>query len=67
VRRYRYRTAALTGPWRDTQDAAAGDAVKAKQAERDADRPDGIRWIVPGEIETRNDEKAPGARSKARS
>ena len=49
--RYRYRTAALTGPWRDSEERALGDAVKAKQAERDEAEPGGIRWVVPGRIE----------------
>jgi len=53
VRQYRYRTAALTGPWRDTHDAAAADAVRAKQAETGADQSGAIRWIVPGRIEER--------------
>jgi len=33
---YRYRTPALAGPWRETPDAALGDAVKAGQARHDA-------------------------------
>jgi len=49
--RYRYRTPALTGRWRDSRDAAALDAVKAKQALLDAAEPGGLRWLVPGEIE----------------
>ena len=49
--RYRYRTAALTGPWRDSAERALSDAVKAKQAEKDEAEPAGVRWIVPGRIE----------------
>lgn len=53
--RYRYRTDALVGPWRDTIEQAAADAVRANQA-----RPDGagggVRWLVPGRIEV--DEQA---------
>jgi hypothetical protein len=58
VRRYRYRTSVLTGPWRDVEDDAARDAIKAKQAIADDDQPAGIRWIVPGQIEERISEKA---------
>lgn len=57
--RYRYRTPALTGPWRDSQDEAVGDAVKAKQAEVDDGSASGIRWIVPGRIEERAGGAAP--------
>ena len=49
--KFRYRTAALTGPWRDSADLAVRDAVKAKQAEADGTGPGGIRWLVPGQIE----------------
>jgi hypothetical protein len=58
VRRYRYRTPALTGPWRESHDDAARDAVRAKQAEFDDDRPSRLKWIVPGEIEILNNEGA---------
>jgi hypothetical protein len=58
LRRYRYRTPALTGPWREAHDDAVRDAVNAKQAQYDDDQPSGVRWIVPGEIEARNDEAA---------
>ncbi len=51
VVRYRYRTPVLTGPWRDSRDAALRDALGAKQA-RIADKvADGVEWLVPGEIE----------------
>ena len=60
MRRYRYRTPALTGPWRDSHDEAVRDAVKAKQAQIEQDRPTAaVRWIVPGRIEERNSEEAP--------
>ena len=62
MRRYRYRTPALTGPWRDSPDDALRDAVKAKQAQLDPDAPSGVRWIVPGEIEARNSEEPAAAR-----
>lgn len=59
VRRYRYRTPALTGPWRESHDEAVRDAVKAKQAEIESDRPGAVKWIVPGRIEERNSEEVP--------
>jgi hypothetical protein len=62
VRRYRYRTPALTGPWRESHEDAARDAVNAKQAQYDDDQPSGIKWIVPGEIEVLNDHEAAGVR-----
>ena len=49
--RYRYRTSALAGRWRDSREAALRDAVKANQAELDDSAPDGARWLVQGEIE----------------
>jgi hypothetical protein len=58
VRRYRYRTPALTGPWREAHEDAVRDAVNAKQAQYDDDQPAGVKWIVPGEIEVRNNEEA---------
>lgn len=51
MRRYRYRTPALTGPWRDSSADALRDAVSARQAEYDEARPSGVKWMVPGEIE----------------
>lgn len=59
MRRYRYRTSVLTGPWRDTELEAADDAIKAKQAVNDASQPSGLSWTVPGKIEERMDEEAP--------
>jgi hypothetical protein len=53
LRRYRYRTSALTGPWRDSAFEAANDAVRAKQAVNDITQSAGIRWSVPGRIEER--------------
>ena len=58
MRRYRYRTAALTGPWRDSASEATHDAARAKQAVIDEALPDGIRWIVPGRIEEQQTERA---------
>ena len=59
MRRYRYRTPALTGPWRESHDDALRDAVKAKQASYDDDARSGVKWIVPGEIETWNQKEVP--------
>ena len=58
VRRYRYRTPALTGPWRNSHDAAVRDAVRAKQAQVDDAQPSGVDWIVPGRIEELGNEEA---------
>jgi hypothetical protein len=48
---YRYRTAALVGPWRRTREVAKRDAVKARQAYADKSAPEGIHWRLPGMIE----------------
>ena len=53
MRRYRYRTSVLTGPWRETELDAASDAVRANQAVDDITQSSGIRWTVPGRIEER--------------
>jgi hypothetical protein len=58
VRRYRYRTPALTGPWRESHEDAVRDALRAKQAQNDDEQPSGIKWTVPGEIEVLNNEEA---------
>jgi hypothetical protein len=50
--RYRYRTAAIIGPWRTTPEAALRDAVNADQAVVDEHEPGGVRWWLPGAIET---------------
>jgi hypothetical protein len=63
VRRYRYRTPVLTGPWRDTRKGALRDAVNAKQAQFDEDQPGGVRWVVPGQIEEHESEDAPSRAS----
>ena len=47
---YRYRTATLLGPWRETPEAAEEDAIRAKQARRN-EGDAGCHWIVPGAIE----------------
>jgi len=51
LRRYRYRTAALTGRWRASEDAALADAVRAGQAIR-SDEDCKIVWKVPGRVES---------------
>lgn len=48
---YRFRTAALVGPWRKTARQAVLDAVRANQARRDDRDRDAVRWLVPGRIE----------------
>ena len=62
MRRYRYRTPALTGPWRESHPDAVRDAVNAKQAQYDDAEPSGVKWIVPGEIEMLNEEKTASVR-----
>ena len=59
MRQYRYRTPALTGPWRDSRDAAVRDAVKAKQATIDEDDSAELSWIVPGRIEEQSTQGKP--------
>jgi hypothetical protein len=44
MRRYRYRTPALQGPWRETREAAVADAIAAGQAERTSGEADGVHW-----------------------
>lgn len=60
VGRYRYRTPALAGPWRNSAEAARRDAVSAKQAVFQAGSSDEVRWIVPGTIEEESDLSATG-------
>jgi hypothetical protein len=47
---YRYRTATLIGPWRDSRLKAECDAVAAGLAEFAGGRGQ-LSWKVPGEIE----------------
>lgn len=49
--RFRYRTPALAGRWRDSREEALRDALNAHQAVADDTEPDGVRWLVAGEIE----------------
>ena len=51
MQRYRYRTATLVGPWRETPEQAEEDAVASRQAEREDGAPSQLRWRVPGFIE----------------
>lgn len=46
---YRYKTSALAGPWRRRAETALDDAVKARQAQLEADGTPS--WRVSGEIE----------------
>ena len=48
---YRYRTPALIGPWRKSARQAELDAMRARQARRDGRDRQGMRWLVPGQIE----------------
>jgi hypothetical protein len=49
MERYRYRTAALVGPWRALPDQAIDDAIRAGQALRESDGR--LSWRVTGSIE----------------
>jgi len=58
---YRYRTATLVGPWRDSRLKAECDAVATGQAEFAGGRGD-FAWKVEGEIEAQTAEtKSAGA------
>ena len=56
--RYRYRTATLVGPWRDSRLKAETDAVALGQA-RFEGRSARFEWIVTGEIEVGEDGRVP--------
>lgn len=53
---YRYRTATLRGPWRDSRLKAECDAVAAGQAEFAGGRGH-FQWKVEGEIELQSAER----------
>jgi hypothetical protein len=53
--RYRYRTAILLGPWRESRLKAESDAVAMGQAEF-AGAAARFAWKVPGEIEVKESE-----------
>lgn len=55
---FRYRTAALVGAWRATEDEAMEDAVRARQMVVGGNAAN--QWLVPGGIEARNLWSAPG-------
>lgn len=55
MRRYRYRTKALTGRWRESYAAAVDDAARARQIMFDTERRSDFRWVVPGTIEEDED------------
>lgn len=57
--RFRYRTATLVGPWRDSRLKAETDAVAVGQAEFEG-RAHRFVWKVKGEIEV-DGHPAPGA------
>ena len=57
--RYRYRTPALCGPWRESEDQAIEDAIGAKQAIRTDEVPEGWRWLLPGRIEQEEPDRGP--------
>ena len=60
--RYRYRTATLVGPWRDSRDKAECDAVAVGQAEfQGRGAAERLVWRVAGEIEVKEDGVAPKA------
>ena len=63
---FRYRTATLLGPWRETAEAAVADAIRAKQARRDEEG-EGWRWVVPGTIEEGEGTPVADAAGKRRS
>lgn len=50
MRRYRYRTAVLVGPWRDSDAEAMRDAANAGQIVFE-EGTSNFRWVVPGQIE----------------
>ena len=50
MKRYRYRTATLVGPWRDARLKAETDAITARLAMVEPSR-GRFEWRVPGEIE----------------
>lgn len=51
---FRYRTTTLLGSWRNSEDAAVLDAIRAKQARHDEEGA-GWHWVVPGSIEERQE------------
>ena len=52
--RFRYRTATLIGPWRDSRLKAETDAVARGQAKIEG-HVGRFVWLVPGEIEVGDD------------
>jgi hypothetical protein len=61
MRRYRYRTAVLVGPWRLTRGEAVRDAIGSRQA-RAVEAEESLLWLVPGEIETTDERGGPPSR-----
>jgi len=64
ARLYRYRTAALVGPWRETRAQATADALHAGQMRRDECDPHELRWMVEGRIEERRPDPAAAGRAR---
>jgi hypothetical protein len=62
MRRYRYRTPALIGPWRASAGEAADDAIRARQATRSGPNGADLRWRLSGWIEENSDEDRGGGR-----
>ena len=56
---YRFRTAAIVGEWRPSRRLAIEDAIRTCLARRDHTLPDGVRWVVPAEIESEGEEESP--------
>jgi hypothetical protein len=60
--RYRYRTQALVGPWRESLEDAAKDAARAGQLVFEGSD-SAMRWMVAGEIEEALDRPPPKIRT----
>lgn len=60
MRRYRYRTAVLVGPWRDSDAEATRDAANAGQIVFE-EGTGNFRWVVPGTIEESRSRERPRA------
>ena len=63
---FRYRTATLLGPWRETSEAAVADAIRAKQGRWSEDGQD-WHWLVPGVIEEGHGTPVPETGGRRRS
>lgn len=63
---YRYRTAALVGPWRQSRAQAIADALHAGQARSDECDRGNLLWRVEGRIEERKRTETRAAGEDAR-